>query len=237
MRDDADELLRGVARQARVGIERDAIAHRRENVQLADLHGEARVGGASQQPVEFFDLAAFALPPHPRVFPRVPAPLAMEQEEAIRVLGAEPLVEGLDCPRAQRRGVGGSSGSSRASASAKSLRIAKWMMRVEVAEREHLDVLEQRRDRVGARQHRRHDDHRAGVVGNAVREVEARQPTGRDRPGDDALRDARSRCRPPVWSRSRSNAAMAPRGGARVMRVRWHRAPTAAAVTAAIGPR
>ena len=43
--------------------------------------------GASQQPVEFLDLAAFALPAHPRVFPRVPAPRAMKQKEAIGVLG------------------------------------------------------------------------------------------------------------------------------------------------------
>ena len=42
-------------------------------------------------------------------------------------------------------------------------------VRIEVAERQHLEVLEQRRHRLGARQHRRHDDHRARVVGNAGR--------------------------------------------------------------------
>ena len=93
MRDDADQLFRGVARQARVGVERDAVAHRRENGQLPDLDREARVRGASEQTVEFFDFAALALPPHPRVFPRVPVPGAMEQEEAIGVLGAEPSIE------------------------------------------------------------------------------------------------------------------------------------------------
>ena len=188
MRDDADERLGCVARQARVRIERDAIAHRRKNVQRADLLGEARVGGASQQPVEFFDLAALPLPPDPCVFQRVPAPLAMKQEEPVGVLGAEPPVERLDSrPRSgnERRIVGqfarvgvGEVAEDR-----------KMKMRVEVAEREHFDVLQQHGDRVGARQHRRHHDHRSRIVGNAVREIEARQPTRRNQPCDGALND------------------------------------------------
>ena len=96
VRDDADEGLGDVTRQARVGVERDAVTHRRKNVQLADLLGEAGVRCASQQPVEFFDLPAFPLPSHPRVFPRVPAPRAVEQEEAIGMVGAELLIEVLD---------------------------------------------------------------------------------------------------------------------------------------------
>ena len=63
---------------------------------------------------------------------------------------------------------------------------------IEIAEREHLDVFEQRVDAVGARQHRRDDDHRAGGVGNAVGEVEARQPLRADDVDDRPL-DARDR--------------------------------------------
>ncbi len=41
--DDADQGLRGVARQPRVGVQRDAVAHRRQDRQFADLHGEAGI--------------------------------------------------------------------------------------------------------------------------------------------------------------------------------------------------
>jgi hypothetical protein len=62
--------------------------------------------------------------------------------------------------------------------------------RIKVAEREHLHVLQQRRHGFAARQQRRHDDHRAGIVGdvlNAIREIETIQTPRRDRPGDRAL--------------------------------------------------
>jgi len=39
----ADQLARGVARQPRVGVERQAVAHRRQDLHRADLHREARV--------------------------------------------------------------------------------------------------------------------------------------------------------------------------------------------------
>src|SRR6202022_3086133 len=68
----------------------------REDGEVADLHAEARVGCASQQPIEFLDLSALALPPHPRVFLRIPAPRTMKQKKAIRVVGAEPPIELFD---------------------------------------------------------------------------------------------------------------------------------------------
>ena len=52
--------------------------------EIADRHGEARVGGAAQQAVELLDLAALALPSHPQPFALVPLPQAMEQEEPVR---------------------------------------------------------------------------------------------------------------------------------------------------------
>ena len=62
--------------------------------------------------------------------------------------------------------------------------------RIEVAEREHLHVLQQRRHGLGARQQGGHHHHRAGIVRdalNAIGEVETRQAARRDRPGDHAL--------------------------------------------------
>ena len=65
----------------------------RQDRQVADRYGEARVGGAAQQPVELLDLAALALPPHPQPFAGVPLPQAMEQEEAVGAVGGVPGVE------------------------------------------------------------------------------------------------------------------------------------------------
>ena len=96
VRDDADEALGGIARQTRVGVERDAVADRRQHVEVADLRREARVGGAAQQAVELFDLAALPLPADPRLLARVPLPVAVKQEEAVGVLGAELEIERLD---------------------------------------------------------------------------------------------------------------------------------------------
>ena len=63
----ADQPQRRVARQARVGVERDHVAHvgRHVRVAPADRH-EGRVGRAAQQAVELLQLAALALPAHPR---------------------------------------------------------------------------------------------------------------------------------------------------------------------------
>src|SRR5207249_3909218 len=96
MDDDADELARGLARQPRVAVERDAIAHFREDAQLADLHLEARVGGAAQEAVELLDLPALALPAHPGALAGVPLADAVEEEEAVLVLGGVAEVQLLD---------------------------------------------------------------------------------------------------------------------------------------------
>src|SRR5215208_6867735 len=93
MRDDANQLAGDVARQTRVAVERDAVAHLRQNREVADLHGEAGVGGATQQTVELFDLAAFPFPAHPEAFLRVPLAEPMEEQKAagafFRVLGVQ----------------------------------------------------------------------------------------------------------------------------------------------------
>ena len=83
-RDDANQVPGGVTRQARVAVERDAVAHLRQDRRVADGQDEAGVGGAAQQAVELLDLAALALPSHPEAFLLVPLARAMEQEEAIR---------------------------------------------------------------------------------------------------------------------------------------------------------
>ena len=83
MRDDADQLARDVARQARVAVERDAVPDLRQDVEIADRDDEARVGGAAQQAIELLDLAALALPAHPEPFALVPLAEAVKQEEPV----------------------------------------------------------------------------------------------------------------------------------------------------------
>ena len=55
-------------------------------------------------------------------------------------------------------------------------------VRIQVAERQNLEMLDERVDARHARQQRRHDDDRAGGLGNTVREVEALQAFRRNQP-------------------------------------------------------
>src|SRR4029077_3971299 len=97
----------------------------------------------SQEPVEFLDLAAFALPAHPRVFPGVPAPCAMKQKKAIRVLGTESLVEMLDA--LARRGKNRRIAGELARIGVGEVTENREMnARIQVTQREDLDMLEQR---------------------------------------------------------------------------------------------
>ena len=93
MGDDANQLPRGITRQPRIAVERDAVAHLRQYRAVADAQDEARVGGAAKQTVELFDFAALPLPSHPEAFLLVPLTRAMEQEKPVRTAVAMPGVE------------------------------------------------------------------------------------------------------------------------------------------------
>ena len=98
----ADQLPRRVARQAGVGVERDAVADLRQDGQVADLDG-GRVRRAAQQAIELLDLAALALPSHPAAFLAIPLPGAVEEIEAVAVPVAVARVERLDAGAAAAR--------------------------------------------------------------------------------------------------------------------------------------
>ena len=191
MRDDADQALRRIARQTRVRVERDAVADGRQQLQFADLRREGGVGGAAQQPVELFDLAALPLPADPRVLAYVPLPIAMKQEEPVGVAHAELAVERFHArPRAfENRGVFRSVDRARIG---KVTENREMDAGVEVSQREHLDVFEERIDARGAGQHRGNDDHGPGSVRDAAGKVETRQPFRADRV-DNPILDARNR--------------------------------------------
>ena len=82
--------------------------------------------------------------------------------------------------RAARR-IGSSDSRTATSASVKSVRIAKWIRGIHVAERQNGDVIEERGDALGVGQHRGDDDHRPRVIGYAAREFEPGQPPRRQR--------------------------------------------------------
>ena len=95
----------------------------------------------------------------------------MEEEEPIGVPGTESPIERLDAGTRRRqhrrvtrhvarRGVG------------EVAQDREVDVRIEIAERQHFEVLQQRRHRRLARQHRRHDDHRPRLGGNRTGELE-----------------------------------------------------------------
>ncbi len=98
-----DQPSRRVALQHRVGVQRNHIAHLRQQPELADQRRKRRAVTAAvfgqvapQQPVELVELPALAFPPHPDAFAGVPqTPPVKEIERAARI----PSVEFFDGAR------------------------------------------------------------------------------------------------------------------------------------------
>ena len=188
MRQDADQFPGGLSRQARVGIQRQAVPDSWKDRERAGLHDEARVRRPSQQAVELFELAAFPFPAHPRVLARIPAPCAVEQEEAVGVFRAEAPVERLHtipCRSEDRSvflediGLG----------IAKVTEDREVDARVHVAEGEHFDMLQHGVGRRHAGEQCRHDHHRARVLWDAVGEVKPKETLRSNEPGKYTLRE------------------------------------------------
>ncbi len=187
MRDDADQLARGVTRQARIAVERDAILNRRLDRQVADLHDEAGIGSASEQAVELFDLPPLALPSHPQALLLVPLTSAMEKEEAIGPALGVPGVQGFDTF---------ASGCQNLAVARE--RFARGVpeiaqdgeldVPIDVAERLHLDVGEQIVHSFDAVEHRGHDDDCPCGLRDVV-QFQAGEPARWDQVADDPLQD------------------------------------------------
>ena len=106
MRDDPDQLLGDVARQAGVAVERDAVAHLLQHGRVADGGDKAGIGRSPQQAVELLDLAPFAFPSHPHRLARVPLALTVEEEEAVAAPVCVFLVQGFDARACRGQNVG-----------------------------------------------------------------------------------------------------------------------------------
>ena len=178
---DADQGLGGVARQLRVGVERDAVPHVGQNRQVASGVSKSGVAGAAKQAVELLDLPALALPSHPHPFLLVPLAIAMEQVEAAAAVAGVAMVQGVD---ARSRG-GQNVGVVRPVLGEGVGEVAEQRevnARIEVAERLNLEVREQLVDRAHAAEQGRHDHHRAAILGHAAVEFETREHPRGDQP-------------------------------------------------------
>ena len=80
MRHLANEAANRVARQAGVRIQGDHVAHVGRQRARGQKTG---VGRATQQTVQFMQLAALAFPTHPTGLARVPDPATMQHDEAV----------------------------------------------------------------------------------------------------------------------------------------------------------
>ena len=196
VRDDADELAGRVPRQPGVAVERDDVAHAGQQFRVADMRGEAGIARAAEQPVELLELAPLPLPADPRLLARVPLPDPMKEVEGAGASRLGARVQRLDARR--RRGedrvVGRHHGRRRVGEVAQD---GEMDVRVAVAQREHLEVLDQLGDPAYAREQRRDHDHGAMLRRDAAHEIDARQPAR----GPDARReplhdgDGELRCR------------------------------------------
>ena len=177
MLDDAHHLLRRIARQTRVGVERDAVSDRGQPFEFADLGGEAGVDRAAEQAIEFLNLAAFPLPANPRVFRGFHCRSRWNRKKqsacsvpAFALRASTPAVRAFEQRRIARR-----IGRGRIGEVAQDREVDA---RVGIAQREHLDVFDQLIHAGGGGQHRGDDHHGPRGFRNAGREIESRQPCG-----------------------------------------------------------
>ncbi len=177
-----DERTRRIARELRVRIQGDDIAHAEQDRRVTyDAHERASIAMA-EQGIERGQLAALALVPHPHPFTGVPLPGAVQQVEAVAALGRVALVQSLDALRGVRKqGVVG-----------RQLRF--WgveeirqqheaQLGIAVGQEADLQRFDQDVDAVGAGQHRRYRHHGGAVRGNPLAEIQLGQRSGRDQHG------------------------------------------------------
>ncbi len=186
----ADETQRRVARQSRVGIERDDVA---DPVGHAVVRREERrVGRAAQQPVQLVQLAALAFAAHPRALRAIEHASPVQRREARSARpGGVARVQVRD-----RRVDDGQQRQVVVAVLAIAVGPVGHDREVELARRArqvmHLERRDLLADLVGRRQQRRHRDQRPRVGVGAAREVERRQGDRRDgarhRDADDRRR-------------------------------------------------
>ena len=80
----ADHLRNCPAQQPGIGVQRDDIPEVFRKRGADD--GKTGITSTAQQPIKFSQLAAFAFPPHPDAFGRVPQAATMQKEKTVAVI-------------------------------------------------------------------------------------------------------------------------------------------------------
>ena len=202
-----DELPCRVARQLRIGVERDHVFHVRQDGRLAHHEREAIADatiawGAAQQSIQVGKLAALALVAHPDRFLRIPSARAMKQEEAIPPRARVPGVQPLDAParQPQERPVVRERFRRRVT---KIRQQAEVQVVVPVRQEPDFQRLDQAFDALRAGQHGRNHHQSARFRRNPSGEIQSRQQVRRHQ-----------QRRPPVHQRHRQLACAQQRGDA-----------------------
>ena len=188
MRDGPHQHARRARRKHGVGVERDDVATGAQHRGLADDAGEP-LAAAAHEPVERAELAALALPSHPRALARVPQAGPVEEEEGVLRAWGIPCVERTHA--GLRRGDDG-----RVVVARFGVRIGEVaqqrevQVRIAIGEILDLEMLERVLDRRNAVEQGGHDDRRSQRRRDPPRriEVELRQ-AARGKEGGDELVD------------------------------------------------
>ena len=178
MRHRADQLSRRIARQLRIGVERDYVSDIGEHVDVAGDHREAILRFAAQQCVELLELAALSLPTHPQLLVRVPSARPVEQEEDVAfgvgipwaILAVERIDSRARAP--DQRGIIGHRFFRRVTQVSDQ---GEVQVAVLIGEKAYFERFEQRIDVGIADQHRRHHDDRPEFRWDVSGEIHLRQ--------------------------------------------------------------
>ena len=144
---------------------------------------------AAQQGIELAQLAAFAFMPHPASFGRVPASGPVQQVEPAAGHGRVLVIQRFDC-------LAGSLQQRRILIQRLLLRVeevgeqGKMQIAVAVGQVAHLHAFHQFIDILRAANEGRHDHQGAGICGNALAVIEARQHVRRHRQGHQPVHQA-----------------------------------------------
>ena len=183
-----DEPPHRAARHARIGVERDHVAHAWRSLAAG---GVRRIGGAPQQAVELVELAALALPTHVDVLGSVESPLAPKDSKAITAARRPSVPKVKACDAGLRHGEDLGVifelrlGSVQEVGQEREVKIA-----VVVGEEVHLEPLDQALDLCRIGEQHGHGDQRAQRRRNTVLERQLGQRPRRQQGREKALQES-----------------------------------------------
>ena len=169
MRELADQTPHRLARQSRIRIERDDVAHTgRDEGRLTVDADEGGIRGAAQQSVQLVQLAPLAFPAHPLPLSFAPHATAVKQVEALTFgRGSMTAIQPCDSVSGdlQERVVALDTRGGGVGPVGQQCEMNFTVRRSQIV---HFETLDLRLDGFRRRQQRRHDDHGSQVRGNTA---------------------------------------------------------------------